>query len=477
LLTLIGSPDSPGLHWIIAGDGFTEDQQDDLRRAALDMGRALSRTPELAQHAGIWNVHVLSTVSRAAGADSAGALVDTAFDGALACTGVARVACVDWRKVQNAVLAEGAPRAWLAVILNSTEYVGTSGPNGLIISRHSSAAALAMHEMGHQVAGLADEYVDAVTAQHMLPLYVEGSYPNVTTQSDPSLAPWRHWMTPGANVGLHEGAYYTATGFYRPNADSLMRTLAAPLGEVNGEAWLRAQYRKAPPVSAVSPEGPQVLALSGDNIEFGIVSRWPRSVVALRWFLDDVEVATARNDSRYRFAADGLVHRVRVEATDVTGRIRAPDATDSRFTWTWTVSPDEIRVEKARPRAPEATEWLQMRVDRNGHALLGRVTTPGIALPSARARGDWRYSLLDESGQVLAQGQFDDPRVVHGPLALPGESHASHELAVLPEGHYLLGIPGAVTARKLRIAPTAANAEKLNSGSLPGVVEISLDSP
>lgn len=477
LLTLIGSPDSQGLHWIIAGDGFTADQQDDLRRAALEMGRALLRTPELAAHAGIWNVHVLGAVSRGSGVDSAGSLVDTVFDGALACTGVARVACVDWHKVQSAVLAEHAPRAWLAVVLNSREYVGTSGPNGLIISRHAAAGALALHEMGHQVAGLADEYVDEVTAQQLVPRYVEGTYPNVTTRNDLALAPWRHWLEdPQADVGLHEGAFYSASGFYRPKADSLMRTLAAPLGEVNGEAWLRAQYRRAPPVSAVSPEATQVRALAGDPVDFEIVSQWPRPLVEVRWFVDDIEAIDARDQSRFRYTADGQRHGVRVEAADVSGRIRAPTATEARYSRTWTVSP-EAPVEKARPSLPLTTDWLQMRVDHTGHSIQARVSTKAMNLPGVRGNGDWRYELLDAAGDVIAQGQLDDPRFVRGPMALPGESQTNHEPAILPVGHYLIGVPAEAPARRLRISPMAANREKLDSGSLPGVVEILLDSP
>ncbi len=478
LLTLIGSPDSAGLHWIITGDGFTESQQDDLRRAALAMGRALLATPELTQHAGIWNVHVLSAASHASGVDTASASVDTAFDGTIACTAVARVACVDWHKVQNAVLAERAPRAWLAVIVNSPEYIGTSGPNGFITSRHSAAAALAMHEMGHQVAGLADEYVDPVTAQDLLPLYVEGRYANVTTHVDPSLVPWRHWLgTPGTDIGLHEGAYYTAAGFYRPKSDSLMRTLSAPLGEVNAEAWLRAQYREVPPVISASPQSAQVRGLSGDTLDFEIVSPWPRSVVDWRWFLDDVEVASARHLARYRFVTDGLVHRVRVEAGDVSGRIRAPGATESRFSRSWTVSPDPVPMEKAGLTPLQARQWLQMRVDASGHSLLARIPD-GVAMPrltTRSARTDWQYSLLDDAGQVIAQGALDDPRRVYGPLPLPGESSAGHELAVLPAGHYLIGIPQGAAARKMRLAPSVATLRKTNSGSLPGAIEIDLD--
>ncbi len=60
LFTVLGTPNPDGLHWVITGDGFTADQQQDLLRAALAMARSLTDAPELARHSGVLNVHVLS---------------------------------------------------------------------------------------------------------------------------------------------------------------------------------------------------------------------------------------------------------------------------------------------------------------------------------------------------------------------------------------------------------------------------------
>ncbi len=190
---------------------------------------------------------------------------------------------MNWDKVYAALLAEHAPFDEIAVVLNTTLYVGNTSGSGLIVSRNSYAPAITLHEMGHVIAGLGDEYVDKNVADAFLPQYREGQFPNVTTETDPTRIPWRHWFTdpvhipvaPGeSGVGRFEGAFYAANGYYRPKQDSNMRTLEGPIGEVNAEAWLRALYRAVPPIRAAYPEQRFVSGLAGTDVEFEIVSPW-----------------------------------------------------------------------------------------------------------------------------------------------------------------------------------------------------------
>ncbi len=482
LVTLIGSRESQGLHWIIIGDGFTAGEQEELRASASSLGRELIDTPELAKHTSVWNVHLLQAVSPESGVDDSAAqkLVDTAFDGALGCGNNSRIACVDWARIQGALLAAGAPQAQLTVILNTPEYLGSSNSSGIVVSRNPNSRQVAVHEMGHRVAGLADEYVDDMVAGEWLPLYFEGRFPNVTRLSHADQAPWRHWLDDSEKgVGLFEGAFYSASGFYRAKQDSLMRTLQAPLGEVNAEAWIRAQYRALPPLSAVSPAAPHVQALSGDVVDFAVVSEWPAGTVELRWRIDGTEVLGAVDAARFSFVADGLPHAVEVTARVVTGRIRAPDATEAEARRTWTVSPAAAPASQKMAAGSRATAWLEVRVDMQGHRVLGRLGAAPVAAaafgPAAQAH--WQYTLLDDGGQALAAGEIVDPRIAWTALSAPGQPHAGHAPALLDSGVYYVGIPQGAVPRKLRIAATAAGTEKLGAAGVPETIELSLDSP
>ncbi len=480
LTTLIGSPDSAGLHWILVGDGFTAAQQEDLQQVALTFARRLTDTPELAAHTSVWNVHVLQAVSRESGVDepATGHFVNTAFDGALGCGSNSRVACVDWEKVHAALLALDAPRAELTVILNTPDYVGSSNTSGIVISRNVHAPLVVMHELGHRVAGLADEYVDSVVAGELMPYYVEGRYPNVTRETDSGRVPWKHWLASQASgVGLFEGAYYASHGFFRPKQDSFMRTLEAPVGEVNAEAWIRAQYRALPPATGATPLPGPVRALAGDTLEFVVVSAWPPQAVSLSWFVDGVEVADARDATRLRWSADGGNHEVVAVAQDVGGLVRAPGATETVRRFTWQVSQNAPGAQKGAA-LPRPVAWLEVRVDANGHTVLGEVlarAAPNAEI-AAPPEGEWRYSLLDEDGRAVTGGVVADPRIARTALAPPGEHPVGHGQVLLDAGVYFIGIPPGPAPRKLRLETTVTGIQKLAwTGLLPATpIEIEL---
>jgi hypothetical protein len=432
----------------------------------------------------VWNVHLLEAASREAGVDDAarGIEVDTAFDGELGCGSNSRVACVDREKIEAALLSQRAPRGELTVILNTHEYVGSANASGIIVSRNEHAPRIVVHEMGHRVAGLADEYVDAVVAEEWRPHYVEGRFANVTTKAAADQAPWRHWAADTTTgVGLYEGAFYVARGFYRPKRDSIMRTLESPLGEVNAEAWLRAQYRALPPVSRVSPAVTNVLGAAGETLEFSVVSPWPREVVALSWFVDGIEMLDARDAPVFHFAADGGDHQVEVRARDVSGRIRAPDAAESRAAHVWRVSADVPAAGEKSARAPgtsaQPDSWVRIRVDALGHRVLARgVPDPRSAAPVGLGEPDWSYSLLDEDGAVIASGVTHDPRIWRSTVSAPGQPQAGHVHTRLESGIYHVGIPRGLAPRKLRITAFAAAQEKSAVGSAAqDAIEIDLD--
>jgi len=478
LFTVLGSPHSDGLHWVITGDGFTANEQQDLLRASITMAENVADAPELARHAKILNVHVLTAVSLDSGVTTAGAswTLRTAFDATMGCANVERVACVNWDKVYAALLSEHAPFDTVTVILNTSVYAGSGSADGVIVSRNVHAPAIALHEMGHSMAGLGDEYVDNTIANSFVAGYREGQFPNVTTAADPARIPWRHWFTDSANipdgpgeagVGRFEGAFYSASGFYRPKQDSIMRSLGGALGEVNAEAWLRAIYRVVPPIGAAYPPQGVVAAPAGATVDFELAGPWPRELMTVRWFVDGLEVDQARGAYHHALHSDGGRHEVRVSIEDSSGGIRAPGAREHTGGITWIVSNEpEVAAHKAQAHSPRIGGWIRMRVDPSGHSVLGLSTGGGQRARSLRAPDEsgFEYTLYDGGGASLSQGRLADPRVIQGPLAPPGASETGHAVRTLQVGHYLIGIPEGVDARRLRIRSLDGWMEKSAQG-------------
>lgn len=180
-------------------------------------------------------------------------------------------------------LAANAPYDVVEILTNTDTYGG-----GGIFNLFSTAAAsnlwapyLFIHEFGHHLAGLADEYYTSDVAYLPATDRVEPWEPNVTALKDPSAFKWKDLVTPGTalptpwprtefeeytreiqarrrtlraqnrpeadmnvlfreemardttllntgshagRVGAFEGANYEARGYYRPQADCIMFT-------------------------------------------------------------------------------------------------------------------------------------------------------------------------------------------------------------------------------------------------------------
>jgi hypothetical protein len=111
---------------------------------------------------------------------------------------------------------------------------GIFNQHSTVAAGHESAPYVFVHELAHNLAGLGDEYVGAVTYETGLPAKVEPWEPNITALHDPSALKWRDLVEPGTpvptpmsyagKVGAFEGAGYEATGFFRPEAVCLMGT-------------------------------------------------------------------------------------------------------------------------------------------------------------------------------------------------------------------------------------------------------------
>lgn len=112
--------------------------------------------------------------------------------------------------------------------------------------------------------------------------------------------------------------------------------------------------------------------------------------------------------------------------------------------------------------AREKVLLIRVRIDGTGHHVeevrrLARVAKHGDSR-SRSAQDTFAYTVTDAQGQVIAAGRSADPRVLRGPLPLPGEPPAGHAVARTRTGSFVIEVPDVAAVRYLRIdkAPTAA---------------------
>jgi len=143
-----------------------------------------------------------------------------------------------------------APYDFLVILLNSTKY-GGGGIYNLYITasaKTSTAAYVMVHEMGHHIAGLADEYYTSdVAYQVTAPKYEPWEF-NITALLNPQSLKWKNLVEPNTpiptpwqkeqyertgkldindepyygKVGAFEGAAYLSKDMYRPEVDCIM---------------------------------------------------------------------------------------------------------------------------------------------------------------------------------------------------------------------------------------------------------------
>jgi hypothetical protein len=137
-------------------------------------------------------------------------------------------------------LAANAPNDQIFILVNTSKYGGGGIYNYYNVTSvdHQSSKQVFVHEFGHGLAGLADEYGTDPTYQDFYPTDVEPWEPNITTLVNFD-SKWKRDVdkdtpvpTPDEekyrnSIGAFEGAGYVPKGVYRSTHNSIMRAFTS----------------------------------------------------------------------------------------------------------------------------------------------------------------------------------------------------------------------------------------------------------
>ncbi len=207
-----------------------------------------------------FNVHRVEVVSNQSGADvpPLGIYRDTALDATYYYDGVTdRLLYISTTKantyLSNALSGAGFSAEMKLVTVNDTRYGGGGGTYATYAGGNSSAPEVALHELGHSFANLADEYQYS-TRTYSGP---EPTHPNATINTNPNTSKWAAWIGytdpahPGIGpVGFYEGSDGFSAGVYRPTSTSKMRALGQPFNAISREALILRIYDRVDPLDA-----------------------------------------------------------------------------------------------------------------------------------------------------------------------------------------------------------------------------------
>ena len=344
--TLLGSRDGRGLHLVVQGDGYRRSEQDRLLDDARALIALMRRDPGTRRHLAAFNIHVLESVSLEGGIDD-GPLEDTRetlLDSHYDCEGVPRLICTDLERLYDRALLEYPDVREIVLFINDERSGGSGASGGGVAIAARAEPDIALHEMGHSLAGLGDEYVDGALIGPLAPAFVEGRYPNLSAFAEPGEVPWARWIeadapVPGSpdepGVGVFEGGLYRERGVYRPTFTSRMREYAQPFGSVNAEQWVLGVYRAANIVRAFEPFEERLRIVTGETQRFSVTPYFPDDVQAIEWSLNGERIRQADDARVLEISPLPGTYRVGLTVRDVSGLIRLEPPHSGIYSWTW----------------------------------------------------------------------------------------------------------------------------------------------
>jgi hypothetical protein len=355
-------PSGDRLDVVIVGDGYTLEELGRFHADAVKRWAEFTGVEPYTTYRDLFNVWMVDAVSQDSGVSGdpgKDVVRNTALGSYFWCDGVERLLCVDEKKVDSYVAK--APEADLVLVLsNSSKYGGagyntpskTLGYEGISTASagNEKSGQVAIHETGHSLGKLADEYFYADYPGYEKYEGKEPGESNISTLTADGMrtnrTKWYRWLgetsPDGGLVGAYEGGGYYVTGLNRPTDASLMRILDKPFSLPGREAMIGGFYRHANPVT---PRVPTDRTLRRRDIARVDVPRLSgERQLDIQWYLDGKRLAAHQGHTAVPVSALPLDshsfrrHHLTVVVTDRTDAVRDPAvAVTLQSTATWAV--------------------------------------------------------------------------------------------------------------------------------------------
>lgn len=232
----------------ILAEGFQATEQEAFFNAAAELSESLLQHAPFAQLKKYLTISAIMTPSAQSGLSTSSAV--TRFAVNPNSYGMPRYALsMAVFEINNAAMA--VPYNSIVLLTNSADYHGSGIFRTYAVAPafHPRREFLLLHELGHSIAGLADEYFHATPGYAGTSGTIEPYQPNITTKAGLSKLKWQAFVTKGVPiptpwpqqgfiekpditklqqakyydaVGAFQGANYSAEHYYRPAMACLM---------------------------------------------------------------------------------------------------------------------------------------------------------------------------------------------------------------------------------------------------------------
>ncbi|MEA3463190.1 MAG: M64 family metallopeptidase [Bacteroidota bacterium] len=310
-----GDVDYP-INLVFLGDGFLESELQDFRDIAEEYTDLLFTVDPFERFNSFFNAFSISVPSNVSGAATdPDNLIDNYFGSTFGYAGIDRLLVPTDNTAITTVLANNFPEYDQVFMLVNSDTYGGSGGWVATASLHEDSPDIALHELGHSFADLADEYWAGIQ-------YAREAI-NMTQETDLEQLKWRNWYG-DYDIGLYSHAENTS--WYRPHQNCIMRYLGEPFCAVCREGVIEALYAKASPLKEYEP-GTTTFEMTADSVLFKLDLNHPEpnSLESL-WYLNDAMIGAGMDSiSILKSELNGGLNTVKATVTDTSYQLRPFD--------------------------------------------------------------------------------------------------------------------------------------------------------
>jgi len=253
----ISGDDDKRINLVILSEGYQASEFAKFETDAANFVTDIFNQSPFLEYANYFNVYIIKVPSNGSGADHPGTAtdvtepastitnVDTYFNASYDSFNIHRLLFSSNYATINNVLANNFPNYDQTIILVNSSVYGGSGGAFPFASTGISASEIAIHEIGHSLFNLKDEYYpgDALAAEAI----------NMTQETNSSIVKWKNWI-PNNGVGIYKYAPTgNASNWHRPHQNCKMRYLGVPFCSVCKEGMVEKIHSLVPPINSYTP--------------------------------------------------------------------------------------------------------------------------------------------------------------------------------------------------------------------------------
>lgn len=340
------------INLVILSDGYQENELDKFITDANSFTTAFFKETPYKEYKNYFNVFAIKVPSNESGADHPGTATDVTEPGSHPVIDVDNYfgSTFDYYKIHRLlvptnttaltnVLATNFPEYDQVVVLVNSSFYGGSGGTYATTSTEASSNDVAIHEIGHSFANLADEYYagDSYAAEKA----------NMTQTTDSTQVKWKNWIGGSNGVGIYQHCCTEiAKTWYRPHQSCMMRNLSYDFCPVCIEGTIEKIHTLVSPIDSYSPQNEQPIKMA-NTTNFSVTLVYPNpNTLNVKWLFNNTTINTT--DNEVAIATSNLIageNKLQVIVEDKTQFLRVDNhETIHAYTVTWNITPESLSI-------------------------------------------------------------------------------------------------------------------------------------